>query len=219
MNIMKINNSFDILIEDLEYIKSFKCPSILFMDTGYPVGLGEMMSYIRTEIGINRNCIINNAIIETKNIGDIIKGYSNRDDNSNWIGEWINPTTISFGGRYELVTGISPNYIRCGIERVFDEISGMSVIYEEDLTKSDILATVKKMKVDDGLVNYPIITSQGSWFIPMNKKYFPMVAGDKLILNVLQHNNFVHMGYHYIIFRVIKKNGLVFDTILKILDV
>ena len=211
MSIMLTSEYFDQIISDLEYVKEFKTPYILFTSKKQIIGLGEGMSYLKIELGIDHPCYLSDMLIETKSLAKILKKVKEESLTFDFI---INPLMITTPIDVSIATGLAPKYIETGVIKFFEDFNRESYIVTEEIKLNDTpyWNMLKKLKAEEGIINMPL----DDILIPLNKKLLPVVATD--IVQVQGYKS-VFGNYHYIIFKTTTKTGYRFETYIKVLKV
>ena len=203
---------FNEIIADLRYAKEFKTPLVLFTSTGMAIGLGEEMSFVKTEIGIQHECYMRNYIIETKALASFLKELDNQvglkfDFKPNFL-EIDNPLN-SIG------ISIAPSYTEYNVKAFLYEASTFQEVYAMQYKKDNpFMVDMKKLHADEGAVNLFI---SNRYYLPMHKKILSYTATDDVYLTILDKPE---SAYFFARFDVInKKKNTNFNIYIKALKV
>lgn len=211
MNTMLESKYSDAIMADLEYVKEFKTPLVLFTSKGQAIGLGESMSYIKIEIGLDKICHLKNIIIETKSIAKLLK---KEKEEKMRFGFLSNPLAIETEYDITIATGLAPGFVENGIMKFLDDFNRGAFIVTEKVLLNDTKYwnELKALKAENGILNMVL----EDIIIPLNKKLLPTVTTDKV---EVQGFKSIQGNYAYVIFKTISKKGLMFETYIKILKV
>lgn len=209
------------ILSDFKYAKEFKTPLVLFTESHQVIGLGEFMSYVKIETNKQLQSFLSNTIVETKNFAKLFKAISKQDLNTRIFYNGRNPMNLCTTKQLSIGLGIAVEQVTYSILNLFKDIkSNFAPVYIYDLTNGDFLNSLKKLKIDEGSIDLPIHTKDhGDWIIPMTKKMLPVVATDKVSVELLIHKTNPNNLYAYICFLVVTKDKFVFETYFKILKV
>ena len=209
------------IISDFKYAKEFKTPLVLFTKEHEVIGLGEFMSYIKIETNKQLQSFLSNILVETKNFAKLFKNISKPDLDSRIFYNGRNPMTLCTTKDVQIGLGIGTEQLTSSVYRVLTEInSNFEVVWDEDITKGEYLTQLRKLKTEEGSLNFIIHSNTaGDWIIPMTKKMLPVVLTDKVYVELLQHKSNHSCLYSYIRFITRTKDGLIFETYFKILRV
>lgn len=211
MNTTLTSEYFNQIISDLEYVKEFKTPYILFTSKRQIIGFGEGMSYLKINLGFDYQPYLSDMIIETKSLAKIIKKAKEESLPFDFI---INPLMINTSVDISIATGLAPKYIETGVVKFFEDFNREAYIVTEEVVLNDtsIWNSLKKLKADEGIINMQL----DDILIPLNKKLLPIIATD--IVKVQGYKS-VFGNYYYVIFKTITKTGYQFETYIKVLKV
>lgn len=209
------------IVSDFKYAKEFKTPLVLFTDSHEVIGLGEFMSYIKIETNKRLQSFLSNTIVETKNFAKLFKVITKADLETRVFYNGRNPMQLLTTKELQLTLGIAPEHLTSSIHQLLDHIhSDFTQVWSGELTKGSLLASLSKLKIEDGSINFKIHTQyDGDWLIPMTKKMLPVLTTDKVTAELLRHKTNLQNLYAYIRFIVETKSGFVFETYFKILKV
>ena len=210
----------DKIIDDFEYAKLFKTPSVLFTKSGQVIGLGELFSYIKIEVSDYKS-YLRNIILDTRNFTKVINAIDKVDTNKQVFYTRSNPTILSTTvDNIELGIGLSPEYVTYGVFNILQDIQyNCNQVYSKKLSsKDDFLLKLRTLHADEGAIPYTIKTDNyGNWIIMITKKILPIVISDKVTVNFLVHCSNPNWGYIEIVTETTK--GFTYMTYLKILKV
>ena len=174
---------FNKILGDLNYAKDFKCPYVLFTSNGQAIGLGEGLFFMKTELNIQRDCVLRNMIVTCKDIASYMKAVvpdQSIPDES--IIFKINPVSMEnvFGS---IGTSIAPSYTENIIKNALVEAESMPAVYSQAFTKEDqFMIDMKALKSDGGNVTMNI---DNRYFIMVHKKILNYKAADRVSIEIL----------------------------------
>ena len=215
MNSLEIEAfNYDTIRADFEYAKGFKSPYVLFTSNGQCIGIGDNESYIKTEIGINKECSFRNIILETKTFNKALKEidaailqslYSVKDF----------PLKIKFPSGLEILKGLSPMYTEMNITSMILECESFTQVYKDSLNKdSEWYNDYKNLHADEGTINLIV---KDKYLVPIHKRILNITSTDKVDIEVLDRE-----GCPYFYMRIYissGKKGFTYCTYLKGLKV
>lgn len=192
-------NTYNLVLNDLKYALEFKANSVLFTSGNGVIGLGEMGSYFRVEGNIMPSTYLKNYIIESKSIRDLLKldaeTFMQQDFHT------YNPLVI---------IGVSPVWIERKVMETIWRCSEDRMVFNGDITASDSVVRLKRLKAEEGMFFDVVETRSGQVLAPMNKKFIPVVATDKVILRVFDLDDVFYLCYE-----VVTRKHYVFSTYIK----
>ena len=203
---------FNDVIKDLEYVKEFKSYSVLFTTDHRAIGLGENGSYIRIEGVIPSETYLSDMIIDTRTIASVIRA-ADAGKISQFI---INPLMITDpDGLISIATGLHPLWIESMVYKTLRWCRPFTQIYEEDITDSEEVKRLKSLKADEGNILLRRMIDEKPHIIPMNKKFVPILMGDRLTIRLFDESN----ATFYACFINETKKGYKFYTTIRCLRV
>lgn len=203
---------FDEIIADLRYAKEFKTPLVLFTSSGMAIGLGEEMSFIKTEIGIQRECYMRNYIIETKALASLLKEL----DNQVGLKFDFKPSFLEIDNPLNSIgISIASSYTEYNVKMFLCEASTFKEVYSIQYKKdSDFMTDMKKLHADEGAVNLFV---DHKYYLPMHKKILSYTATDDVYLTILDNGI---APYFFARFDILnKKKATNFNIYIKALKV
>ena len=203
---------FNDVIRDLEYAKEFKSHSVLFTTNHTAIGLGENGSYIRTEGILHRSTYLSDMIIDTKTIAAVM-----RTVDAGKISQFIiNPLMITDPkGLVSIATGLHPLWIETMVYKTLKWCRPYTQLYEEDLTHSEEVKQLRSLKADEGNILFKRVVENELYVVPMNKKFVPVLMGDKLSIRLFDESKFTFFAC----FVNETKKGYIFYTTIRCLRV
>lgn len=204
---------FDLVLEDLKYAKEFKTHSVLFTNEHSVIGLGEAGSYFRIEVGNEpKRSYLYDMIIETRSIQAVLKAAD-----AGLLGQFIiNPLMLTdTNGLVSIASGLHPQWIETMVFKSLKWCTPFTQIYEEDITNSDEVKALKKLKADEGNILLKRMIENKPHIIPMNKKFIPLLASDKLTIRIFDES----IMTFYVCFIIETKNERKFFTYIRCLRV
>lgn len=203
---------FDLVLEDLRYAKEFKTHSVLFTTEHSVIGLGEAGSYFRIEGELLKRSYLSDMIIETKSIQAVLKAAD-----AGLLGQFIiNPLMLTdTNGLVSIASGLHPQWIETMIYKSQRWCTPFTQLYEEDITNTDEVKALRKLKADEGNILLKRMIDDKPHIIPMNKKFIPLLAGDRLRIRVFDET----YATFYVCFITETKNERKFFTYIRCLRV